>query len=134
MLKIAVQLLEMLFNMHINDAVCHVDLTPAMLCLKHTAMIPTILSASSTLGLLNASIQILKARAGRCLQKVMPACMKPPPVYALPHSQADVQPLTAAAGCGGEQARQRLSKQGGQLEPGSVQEEGHQVPAGCKCR
>ncbi|KAL3140351.1 Death-associated protein kinase 2 [Trebouxia sp. C0009 RCD-2024] len=40
----------------------------------------------------------VRARAGRCLQKVMPACMKPPPVHSLPHSQADVQPLTAVAG------------------------------------
>ncbi|KAL3153766.1 hypothetical protein ABBQ32_013355 [Trebouxia sp. C0010 RCD-2024] len=45
---------------------------------------------------------LLKAMAGRCLQKVMPACMKPPPVLSVPHSQADVQPLTAVAGSGGE--------------------------------
>ncbi|KAL3140337.1 hypothetical protein ABBQ38_004601 [Trebouxia sp. C0009 RCD-2024] len=44
------------------------------------------------------ALQKVRARAGRCLQKVMPACMKPPPIHSLPHSQADVQPLTAVAG------------------------------------
>ena len=43
-------------------------------------------------------MQKVKGKAGRCLQKVMPACMKPPPVHSMPHKQADVQPLTAVAG------------------------------------
>ncbi|KAL3153761.1 Serine/threonine-protein kinase brsk1 [Trebouxia sp. C0010 RCD-2024] len=48
-------------------------------------------------------MQKLKARAGRCLQKVMPTCMKPPPVHATPHKHANVQPLTAVAGSVREQ-------------------------------
>ncbi|KAL3140340.1 hypothetical protein ABBQ38_004604 [Trebouxia sp. C0009 RCD-2024] len=49
------------------------------------------------------SMQRLQARAGRCLQKVMPACIKPPAIHATPERQAEVQPLTAVAGPGGGQ-------------------------------